>query len=271
MQDFRISGFEDLRFSEFEALLNWVSRWNVSQSKIFKSSNPEISQSSNPEILNSSNLRFRLIVFDLDGTLIDSRRDLAESANELLEQCGASPLAEDAIGRMVGDGAATLVARVFLASHLPEPSDALARFLTLYNSRLLRFTKPYDGIPELLASLAALTPLAVLTNKPLTATRAILDGLALSHFFKGRVVGGDGPFPRKPSPEGLEHLISGAQADPGTTMLVGDSVIDWRTAHAAGAVSCMARYGFGFDGFPVELLEETDRWIDCPAELPALL
>jgi phosphoglycolate phosphatase len=216
-------------------------------------------------------LRFHLIVFDLDGTLIDSRRDLAESANELLEQCGAPPLAEDAIGRMVGDGAATLVARVFVASNLPQPSDALARFLALYNSRLLRFTKPYDGIPELLASLAPLTTLAVLTNKPLAATRTILDGVALSHFFNNRVVGGDGPFPRKPSPEGLDHLISDARAEPATTLLVGDSVIDWRTAHAAGAASCVARYGFGFDGFPVELLEETDRQIDRPAELPALL
>jgi phosphoglycolate phosphatase len=243
----------------------------VSQSKILKFSNSENPKSSDPQILKSSNLRFRLIVFDLDGTLIDSRRDLAESANELLDQCGAPPLAEEAIGRMVGDGAATLVARVFLASNLPQPPDALARFLALYNNRLLRFTKPYDGIPEVLASLAPCTTLAVLTNKPLAATRTILDGLALAQFFTSRVVGGDGPFPRKPSPEGLEHLISDAQTDPGTTMLVGDSVIDWRTAHAAGAVSCVARYGFGFDGFPVELLEETDRRIDRPVELPALL
>src|SRR5262245_1416532 len=79
--------------------------------------------------LTSANVRFRLIVFDLDGTLVDSRRDLAESANALLEQCGLRPLAEDAIGRMVGDGAATLVARLFAASSLPQPADALARFL----------------------------------------------------------------------------------------------------------------------------------------------
>jgi len=216
-------------------------------------------------------LRFRLIVFDLDGTLIDSRRDLAESANALLQQCGAPSLAEEAIGRMVGDGAATLVARVFAAGNLPQPSDALPRFLALYNSRLLRFTKPYDGIPELLTNLAPLAPLAVLTNKPLGAARLILDGLALSQFFNGRVVGGDGPYPRKPSPDGLEHLIRDAGVDPASAMLVGDSVIDWRTAHAAGATSCVARYGFGFDGFPVELLEKGDRQIDHPAELPALL
>lgn len=214
---------------------------------------------------------FRLIVFDLDGTLVDSRRDLAESANELLQQCGAPPLAEEAIGRMVGDGAATLVARIFAARDLPQPSDALPRFLAVYNSRLLRFTRPYPGIPELLASLAPLMTLAVLTNKPLPATRVILDGLALSPFFDDRVVGGDGPFPRKPSPEGLQHLIGHAGVRPATAMLVGDSVIDWRTAQAAGAAGCVARYGFGFDGFPVEVLKAADRQIDQPAELVALL
>src|SRR5262249_26976260 len=140
-------------------------------------------RSSNPEILKSSNSSFRLVVFDLDGTLVDSRRDLAEAANQLLQECGASPLAEDAIGRMVGDGAATLVARVFAAVPLPQPSDALPRFLAIYNARLLRFTRPYAGIPELLTALAPHITLAVLTNKPLAATRAILDGLDLATHF----------------------------------------------------------------------------------------
>jgi phosphoglycolate phosphatase len=211
------------------------------------------------------------VVFDLDGTLVDSRRDLAESANQLLEQCGGSPLAEEAIGRMVGDGAATLVARVFVAASVPQPIDALPRFLTLYNSRLLRFTIPYPGIPQLLAIVQARAKLAVLTNKPLGATRTILDGLDLSRYFGDRVVGGDGPWPRKPSPDGLAHLMGSAGVSPETTLLVGDSVIDWRTAHAAGASSCVARYGFGFDGFPVDVLRPEDRLIDRPAELLALL
>jgi phosphoglycolate phosphatase len=215
--------------------------------------------------------KFRLIVFDLDGTLVDSRRDLAESANQLLEQCGAPPLAEPAIGRMVGDGAATLVARVFAAADVRQPSDALARFLALYNGRLLRFTRPYAGIPELLTDLHARATLAVLTNKPLAATRLILDGLDLARYFGDRVVGGDGPFPRKPSPDGLAHLIADAGVVPAVTMLVGDSVIDWRAAHDAGARSCVARYGFGFDGFPLDALTESDFLIDHPAELLPLL
>jgi len=211
------------------------------------------------------------VVFDLDGTLVDSRRDLAESANQLLEQCGAAPLAEEAIGRMVGDGAATLVARVFVAANVAPPVDALPRFLALYNSRLLRFTIPYPGIPELLTAVQARARLAVLTNKPLAATRTILDGLDLSRYFGDRVVGGDGPFLRKPAPDGLVHLMETVGVNPPATLLVGDSVIDWRTAHAVGAFSCVARYGFGFAGFPTEALRPDDRLIDRPAELQALL
>ena len=172
---------------------------------------------------------------------------------------------------MVGDGAATLVARVFAAARLSQPEDALSRFLAIYNGRPLRFTRPYAGIPNLLAALQARTPLAVLTNKPLAATRTILDGLDLTAFFGDRVVGGDGPFPRKPAPDGLKQLMADAGVSPETTMLVGDSVIDWRTAHAAGAISCVARYGFGFDGFPIEALGEADCRIDRPSELLSLL
>jgi len=236
-----------------------------------KSLNPEIRKSLDPEILKSSNSRFRLVVFDLDGTLIDSRRDLAESANQLLEECGGTPLPEEAIGRMVGDGAATLVARVFAAVSLPQPPDALGRFLQAYNNRLLRFTRPYQGIPEVLDHLRSRTTLAVLTNKPRHATISILEGLELARYFGARIVGGDGPFSRKPSPEGLEHLMVDTDVTRSTTLLVGDSVIDWQTAHAAGAVSCIARYGFGFAGFPTHQLRETDRLIDHPDELPALL
>jgi phosphoglycolate phosphatase len=234
-----------------------------------KSSNPD--KSSNPEILRSVNSKFSLIVFDLDGTLVDSRRDLAESANALLQQCGCSTLSEEAIGEMVGDGAATLVARVFAAAGCRAPDDALPRFLTIYNSRLLKFTRPYPGIPEALGSLQSRATLAVLTNKPLGATRSVLEGLELANYFGSRVVGGDGPFPRKPAPAGLVHLIREFGTAPEETLLVGDSVIDWRTARAAGAFSCVARYGFGFAGFPIEQLEKRDWLVDQPSELSSVL
>jgi phosphoglycolate phosphatase len=213
-----------------------------------------------------------LIVFDLDGTLVDSRRDLAESANAILAECGCGPLAEEAIGRMVGDGAATLVGRAFAAAQCEKPTDALERFLAIYNRRLLKFTRPYPGIPEALAALAARAPLALLTNKPLHATREILDGLNLASYFPAsRLIGGDGPFPRKPDPAGLLHLVRGAAAQPGDSVLVGDSIIDWRTARAAAAQICVARYGFGFDGFPTEILGPDDRFVHTPYELPQAL
>jgi phosphoglycolate phosphatase len=215
---------------------------------------------------------FRLIVFDLDGTLVDSRQDIAESANAALVACGARPLSEEALGRMVGEGAPKLIARAFAAAGVERPSDALSRFLTIYNARLLRHTRAYAGIPEVLDQLAPRASLAVLTNKPLAATHRILAGLDLSrHFPPERIVGGDGPFPRKPDPAGLTHLmaLSGVAAE--ATVLVGDSVIDWRTAGAATTRVVLARYGFGWEGFPIDKLD-ADAWVvDSPAEILSYL
>jgi phosphoglycolate phosphatase len=214
---------------------------------------------------------FRLIVFDLDGTLIDSRRDLADAANALLESCGGAPLSEAQIGRMIGDGAATLVERVFEASGLERPADALERYLRFYDQRLLNHTRPYPGMAEVLDLLGARASLAVLTNKPLTATRRILAGLDLArHFSEHAVLGGDGPFPRKPDPAGLRHLSAREHVPAESTLLVGDSPIDWRTARAASTPVCLASYGFGFEGFARQELGPSDRIIDAPADLLAL-
>jgi phosphoglycolate phosphatase len=212
----------------------------------------------------------RLVVFDLDGTLVDSLRDLAESINELLIESGLDPLAHDHIGRMVGDGAATLVSRAFDAAGRMQPPGTLARFLELYNRRLLTCTRPYAGIPETLERLAASHALAVLTNKPLAATREILDGLGLARHF-GAVLGGDGPLPRKPDPAGLLHLCETAHVTVRNTLLVGDSMVDWHTARAAGCRICLAAYGFGFQAFPVADLTPDERMIDAPADLLTLL
>ena len=213
----------------------------------------------------------RLFVFDLDGTLVDSRRDIAESANAVLEECGCTPHSEEAIGGMVGDGAAQLIARAFAAAGCPAPSDALDRFLRVYNSRLLRFTRPYDGVPELLDALSELGTLAVLTNKPIGATRAVLGDLGLAQYFGGRVRGGDGPHPRKPDAAGLSGLIADAGVSAAETLMVGDSIVDVRTARGAGAAACVARYGFGFHDFPMAELDAADRVIDRPLDLLATL
>jgi phosphoglycolate phosphatase len=214
---------------------------------------------------------FRLIVFDLDGTLIDSRRDIADAANALLQSCGGSPLPEDRIGRMVGDGAATLVARAFAASGIERPADALDRYVAFYSTRLLTHTRPYPGMAGVLETLAESAALGVLTNKPRAATKEILDGLDLARYFSAHtVIGGDGPFARKPDPSGLRHLAAAAGAPLESTLLVGDSIVDWTAARNASTSVCIARYGFGFEGFPVDELEPADRVIDAPLDLLSL-
>jgi phosphoglycolate phosphatase len=218
-----------------------------------------------------SRSRFGLVVFDLDGTLVDSRRDLAEAANAVLEHYGCQPHSEEAIGRMVGDGAATLVRRAFEHAGCPQPAEALSLFLTIYNGRLLQCTRPYDGIIDLLTALVPRTTLAVCTNKPLESTRTILEELNLAGYFGPRVVGGDGPQPRKPDPAGLRFLMAAAGVLPDATILIGDSIIDWHTAVAASTHVCMAAYGFGFEGFPHERLRIGDQTVTHPCELAEVL
>jgi phosphoglycolate phosphatase len=214
----------------------------------------------------------RFVVFDLDGTLVDSRRDLAQSANDLLAECGCPVQAEDAIGRMIGEGAAVLVSRAFAASGCEPPPDALPRFLAIYDKRLLESTRPYPGMSDVLTALGSRYVLAVLTNKPQASTGRILDGLDLARFFApDMVIGGDGPLPRKPNPAGLLALCSSAGAEPSATMLVGDSLIDWRTARAAATRVCLAEYGFGFVDFPVDVLIGGERRIRSPADLLSIL
>ena len=212
----------------------------------------------------------RLIVFDLDGTLIDSARDLANATNQLIEESGASPLPVEVITSMVGDGAAVLVRRAMAAASLDvDPSLALARFLEIYDTCLLAHTRPYPGIEEVLTTLSGTFRLAVLTNKPSSATRKILEGLNLLRWFQD-VVGGDSLVPRKPDPAALLDLVSSAGATPGTTLLVGDSPVDLQTGRRAGTAICLARYGFGFR-FDGTDFASTEHFIDEPVALLPLV
>lgn len=211
-----------------------------------------------------------LFVFDLDGTLIDSRRDLADAANALIEERGGAPLPVESIARMVGEGAALLVRRALTAAGLdPASPDALMRFLELYDDRLLAHTRLYDGTGEIIETLAADATLAVLTNKPARATAAILEGLGIARFFEW-VFGGDGPWPRKPDPAALRELMHRAGTDAAATVMIGDSAIDLATARAAGTRVCLVRYGFGFT-LSAHDLGPNDLLVDRPADLvPAL-
>lgn len=215
----------------------------------------------------------RLIAFDLDGTLVDSRRDLAESANQLITELGGAPLPEDAITRMVGEGAALLVRRALAASGLRDAPAALpaalSRFLEIYDGRLLKHTRPYAGVAEAVRAARRHARVAVLTNKPVGASERILEGLGLRGLFD-EVVGGDGPLPRKPDPASLVALMERAGATAPNTLLVGDSAIDHQTARRAASRCCLAAYGFGYATFPVEQLTG-EEWVAAdPLELAAI-
>ena len=211
-----------------------------------------------------------LIVFDLDGTLVDSHRDLAAAANGLVTGLGGTALSEQQVVQMVGEGAAVLVRRALSAAGLDaETPGALDRFLAIYDACLLDDTAPYPGTVELLSELLPRYTLAVLTNKPTSPTARILQGLDLARFFK-LVVGGDTLFGRKPAPEGLQHIIEASGASPARTMMVGDSPVDRQTARRAGTAICLARFGFGYTFGPGDL-DGTEHLIDQPNELLRVL
>jgi len=216
-------------------------------------------------------VNFRLVVFDLDGTLIDSIGDLALAVNRLVAELGGCPLRLDEVSAMVGEGASLLVRRALAAAGLDtDLAQALPRFLEIYDSVLPGRTRPYAGIPEALEALVPGATLAVLTNKPTAATLKLLGALGLARFFP-LVVGGDGPLRRKPDPDGLRHLLDAAGTPPAAAVLVGDSLVDLQTARAAGVRACVARYGFGQATFPASALRGDELLADSPADLPRLL
>ncbi len=201
----------------------------------------------------------RLIAFDLDGTLIDSRRDLADSANELLGERGAAPLPEDAIGRMVGEGARVLVERALAAAGLKDDPAALPRFLEIYDTRLLNNTHAYDGVVNAVRLAREHARVGVLTNKPAAPSERILEALGIRDLFDD-VIGGDSAFGRKPDPAGLAELMTRAGAPADRTLMVGDSAIDHETARRAGVRCCLTSYGYGYLTFPAERLTG-EEWI----------
>jgi phosphoglycolate phosphatase len=205
-----------------------------------------------------------LLVFDLDGTIVDSHRDLADSTNEMLASYGVGPVSVASATAMVGDGVRRLVERALAATGLdPAEPEAVDRFAAIYARRLLVHTRPYEGLAALIGDAAALSDLAVLTNKPEAPTRQILDAFALTSAF-GCIVGGDSGFARKPDPAGLTHLIAAAGTTAAATLLIGDSNVDAETARRGGAAFCAARYGFG-------RVDPAPRQALAPTDLPAII
>lgn len=194
-----------------------------------------------------------LMIFDLDGTLIDSKLDLVHSVNAARALMDLEPLSEGLISSYVGNGAPMLMRRAMG----PEASeDEIARsleyFLRYYREHMLDNTKLYPGVREALdRMLAGGARMAVLTNKPVRISRAIVDGLGLSkHFFQ--VYGGNSFEQKKPDPIGIETLLAESGASREQTMMVGDSHVDVRTARNARVSACGVLYGFQPETFAQE-------------------
>ena len=216
-------------------------------------------------------MSYRHVVFDLDGTLIDSRQDIADAANAMLETYGASPLPVPAVVSMVGEGARLLVERVVSRAGLDvEPDEALARFVDAYDARLANHTRPYEGVETMLADLtSAGIAVTVLTNKPHRATGAVLDAFGLRRYVR-EFVGGDTPHGRKPAPAGLLHLAAATGSSPAETLMVGDTWVDVDTAIAAGVDACLVSYGFGFVDVPEATRARARFVVDAPGGVTTL-
>ena len=197
------------------------------------------------------------LVFDLDGTLIDSRRDITTAINRMREELGLPPIPLEAVVTMVGEGARLLVERALGPAFPAEQVDrALARYLEHYADVCLDETKAYPGIEEMLEGLAGRYPLALLSNKGEALSRKILAGLGLSRFF-GEILGGDSLPTRKPDPAGLHVLAERLGVPLDRLLLVGDTWIDAETAHNAGCAFVLVEWGFprppNLDGVKADL------------------
>jgi phosphoglycolate phosphatase len=214
-----------------------------------------------------------LLVFDLDGTLVDSLPDLTNALNAVLAEHGYPPLAREEVRPMVGDGVPTLVARAFAArgGSAAESAAALPRYVALYEKTATDLTRPYPGVRETLLALRhAGYRTAVCTNKLQQATKLVLDGLDLAALFDA-VAGGD-RFPvRKPAPGHLLGLIDEVGADRRRSAMIGDSENDAKVAHAAGVRLVMMRYGYArSDPRALGADAVLDRFADLPAALARL-
>ena len=191
----------------------------------------------------------RLLIFDLDGTLIDSRLDLVHSVNAMLRHAGRPELDADVIATYVGDGAPALVRRA-LGEAVDEAQfhSALEYFLGYYRLHKLDHTTVYEGIPEVLAGFArasngAQRLMAVLTNKPVRASRDIVQALGMGDYFV-RIYGGNSFETKKPDPLGAETILRETGVNADEALMIGDSSIDVLTGRNAGMWTCGVTYGF---------------------------
>jgi phosphoglycolate phosphatase len=211
-----------------------------------------------------------LLIFDLDGTLVDSVPDLRAALNQILRERGRRPLTSPQVKQMVGDGVPTLVARA-LAATGGDPSEstaALPRFLQIYEANAAQLSRPYPGVPETLTELRRRGfRTAICTNKPQRATIAVLQGLGLLPLFDG-IAGGDRFAVRKPDPGHLLKLMAELGASPAASAMIGDNENDAAAARAAAVPLVLMRYGYARVD-PVSL--SADALLERFSELPSAL
>ena len=211
--------------------------------------------------------KVKALLFDLDGTLIDSKRDLVQSVNATLCQMGRPELPEDLVASYVGSGAPILISRALGgASSEEEQQRALRFFLAHYDAHKLDFTKEYPGVRETLEKLRAL-PMAVLTNKPVNISVRILQGLGLAGFFRA-IYGGNSFATKKPDPLGANKILSELDIAPAQAAMVGDSEVDVQTARNAGMISAIVNFGFGTHD---RQMHPADVYLDRMEELVPLI
>jgi phosphoglycolate phosphatase len=211
----------------------------------------------------------RLILFDLDGTLIDSVGDIAAAANHALAPLGVRPVDRAETRDLVGEGPARLIEKLLLTRGLALDADPLVKkTVEYYSSHLAVHTVPYPGVVEALTSLGAYRK-AVVSNKPGALTDGVLRELELSPYFD-EVLGSDALPERKPSPTPILHLMEHFHSAPAETVIVGDSPIDVTAGRAAGIWTVAVTYGYGKSGFERDAHFVIDRIGDLAALLKSV-
>lgn len=207
------------------------------------------------------------LIFDLDGTLIDSKKDLIRSVNAMLVEMGRETLQEDTISGYIGHGAPQLIERALGDGAAKEERErALRFFLAHYEEHKLDSTRAYPGVAEALEELRGFS-MAVLTNKPVRVSVRILEGLGLAQYFRV-VYGGNSFETKKPDPRGARNILEQFGAAPGEAMLIGDSEVDVQTARNAGTLAATVNYGFGTHD---RAAYPADIYLDRLTELVTLL